>query len=97
MNDATPALFHCAAGKDRTGVLAALLLGAVGVTRDEIVDDFMASAPVLDEITAYLRRRPAYADVVLRLPPGTMDAEPAFIGDFLDAIESEYGDHRRPG
>jgi protein tyrosine/serine phosphatase len=91
VNDATPALFHCAAGKDRTGVLAALLLGAVGVTRDEIVDDFMASAPVLDEITAYLQRRPAYADVVLHFPPGTMDAEPAFIEDFLDAIESEHG------
>jgi protein-tyrosine phosphatase len=92
VDGATPAVFHCAAGKDRTGVVAALLLGAAGVTREAIVADFMASAPVLDEVTAYLQRRPAYADVVLRLPPGTMDAEPEFIGDFLDAVEREHGD-----
>lgn len=36
----TPILFHCAAGKDRTGVAAALLLFALGVERDEIYADF---------------------------------------------------------
>ena len=29
--DALPAVFHCAAGKDRTGLLAVLLLGSLGV------------------------------------------------------------------
>lgn len=38
-----PILFHCAAGKDRTGVAAALLLSALGVTRDAIYDDFLMS------------------------------------------------------
>ncbi|MQA14376.1 MAG: protein-tyrosine-phosphatase [Pseudonocardiaceae bacterium] len=36
-----PALVHCAAGKDRTGVLVAVLLRAAGVTRDAVVDDYL--------------------------------------------------------
>jgi hypothetical protein len=33
-------LFHCTAGKDRTGVLAALILGIVGASEDEIAEDY---------------------------------------------------------
>ena len=36
-----PALFHCTAGKDRTGLMAMLLLGALGVTNDDIVADYV--------------------------------------------------------
>ncbi len=35
-----PAVFHCAAGKDRTGMLAALLLLVLGVAQDDILDDY---------------------------------------------------------
>lgn len=44
----TPLLFHCAAGKDRTGVAAALLLCALGVERSAIYDDFMMSEQCFD-------------------------------------------------
>ena len=37
-------LVHCAAGKDRTGVVVALALDAAGVSRDAIISDYMASA-----------------------------------------------------
>ena len=37
---ARPLLFHCAAGKDRTGIAAAVLLGVLGVTDDVILDDY---------------------------------------------------------
>jgi protein-tyrosine phosphatase len=43
-----PAVFHCAAGKDRTGMLAALLLLVLGVAEDDILDDY--------ELTSYYRR-----------------------------------------
>ena len=36
----TPILFHCTAGKDRTGVAAALILKALGVSREDIVEDY---------------------------------------------------------
>ncbi len=38
---AFPALFHCAGGKDRTGVTCALILSVLGVARADIVEDFM--------------------------------------------------------
>lgn len=38
--DGLPALFHCHAGKDRTGVVAALVLLAVGVSDDDVLDDY---------------------------------------------------------
>jgi protein-tyrosine phosphatase len=48
----TPALVHCAIGKDRTGVLVALLLDAAGVDHDEIVADYARSgermAPIIE-------------------------------------------------
>ncbi|MCY1517790.1 Tyrosine-protein phosphatase [compost metagenome] len=39
-----PMVFHCAAGKDRTGFVAALLLSALGVPRDEINADYLLTA-----------------------------------------------------
>jgi protein-tyrosine phosphatase len=42
-----PVLFHCTAGKDRTGVLAALLLGIAGVPTQTIIDDYVLSARFL--------------------------------------------------
>ena len=38
--DGLPALFHCAAGKDRTGIAAALLLDVLGVDEETILDDY---------------------------------------------------------
>ena len=35
-----PAVYHCAGGKDRTGIISALLLGLAGVSRDVILDDY---------------------------------------------------------
>ena len=46
-------LFHCAAGKDRTGVAAAILLGLAGVDDETIVEDYAVTeqllAPLMDE------------------------------------------------
>jgi protein-tyrosine phosphatase len=47
--DRLPAVFHCHAGKDRTGIAAALLLEALGVEREAVLDDY--------ELTARYRRR----------------------------------------
>ncbi|MCK9519769.1 MAG: tyrosine-protein phosphatase [Dehalococcoidia bacterium] len=40
-------LFHCAAGKDRTGVAAALLLQLAGVGNADIIEDYTRSAELL--------------------------------------------------
>jgi hypothetical protein len=81
--DTGPALVHCAAGKDRTGVLVALVLDAVGVERDAVVADYALSAeriealfrrwtaasgePMPDDLTPHLPRAEAMAAVLARL------------------------------
>lgn len=39
-----PLVFHCAAGKDRTGFVAAMLLSALGVSREQILEDYLLTA-----------------------------------------------------
>lgn len=42
--EATPLIFHCRGGKDRTGWGAALILSVLGVSRDDVVKDYMKTA-----------------------------------------------------
>jgi protein-tyrosine phosphatase len=53
--DVLPAVFHCEAGCDRTGVLAAVLLGLLGVADDDICADYALTAPVMPFIGARVR------------------------------------------
>ncbi|MFB7907718.1 tyrosine-protein phosphatase [Kitasatospora sp. NPDC001309] len=50
-------LLHCAAGKDRTGLLTALLLDLLGVPADRIVEDYARTAEALPQIFANLAER----------------------------------------
>jgi protein tyrosine/serine phosphatase len=53
---------HCAAGKDRTGVVVALALAVAGVGHDEIVADYAMTADVIDALVAKLAASPTYAE-----------------------------------
>ena len=55
-------VMHCAAGKDRTGTVCALALAAVGVTREAIVADYVATGERLTPLLARLRASATYAD-----------------------------------
>jgi hypothetical protein len=74
-----PVLVHCAAGKDRTGVVVALLLRAAGVPRDEVLRDYQLTEP---HMTAVFARTPALATAadpthlqrLLGVPVEAMDA-----------------------
>ncbi|MDJ0343530.1 tyrosine-protein phosphatase [Streptomyces sp. H10-C2] len=48
----TPVVFHCASGKDRTGLLAALVLILLGVAEDDIVEDFALTELATDRLIA---------------------------------------------
>jgi protein-tyrosine phosphatase len=53
---------HCAAGKDRTGVVVALALAVAGVGHDDIVTDYAMTADVIDALVAKLAASPTYAE-----------------------------------
>jgi protein-tyrosine phosphatase len=86
---ALPLVFHCAAGKDRTGVLSALVLSCLGVGRDVIVDDYVQTAAGLELILERLRG-PASGYDLQGDPRVTIEA--ATMERFLDGLERRYGD-----
>ena len=54
--DAFPLVFHCIAGKDRTGVVAALTLSLLGVDDETIADDYALSEEAEPQAWAYYAR-----------------------------------------
>ena len=53
---------HCAAGKDRTGMIVAFALEVAGVERESIVADYAQTAEVIDALVAKLATSPTYAE-----------------------------------
>jgi protein-tyrosine phosphatase len=89
-----PCVFHCAAGKDRTGVISAILLGAVGVRDDIIVADYAATQQNLDAIVERLMSTEGYQTMLSALPPDTMHAEPETMIALLGRLRERYGSVR---
>ncbi len=93
--DATePALFHCAAGKDRTGLISAVVLGLLEVEEAQIVEDYVFTSRNLERIIERLRQTPSYRAVFDRLPPQTLHAKPDSMASFLGRVREAYGSMR---
>jgi hypothetical protein len=88
-----PAVFHCAAGKDRTGVLAALVLDIVGVERKVIVEDYALTATNLDSILVRQGRDPETAERMVAAPQ-LFTAESRTMEAFLDGLYEKHGGAR---
>ena len=84
-------LVHCAAGKDRTGVVVALALAAAGVRPQAVVADYAATGERIEAILNRLRRSPTYARDIDNLPAEAHRARPETMVAFLEQMESRYG------
>jgi len=89
-----PAVYHCAAGKDRTGVVSAVLLGLFGVPEDFVVADYAATQENLDRIVERLMASRSYREVLSALPPETLHAAPDTMLGLLQRLTGRYGSVR---
>lgn len=83
--ESTPLVFHCSAGKDRTGFAAALILSALGVSRDVVFQDYMLTNLLWKIDPLSMGDLPA--DVTAALGR----AEEAFLAAAYETIDTEFG------
>jgi protein-tyrosine phosphatase len=95
----TPLVFNCSAGKDRAGTAAALVLSALGVPRDIVVEDFALTNQVLNLREALLKHGRDLAmdrhTSLAKQPPevitAIVHADPEYIATALDTIDARHG------
>lgn len=88
--DALPALIHCTSGKDRTGFGVALLLSALGVSRDDIFSDYLDSNRAPRDIRFMLR-----ADVPAETAAALMRVRREYLDAAFDTIATHWTDTER--
>ena len=86
-----PVLFHCAAGKDRTGALAMVLGELAGVRRDALADDYAATNERLGGVDERLRRLPSYSSDLVDVPVEEMRCEPGVVPRLLGLLDQRHG------
>ena len=91
-----PVLIHCAAGKDRTGLLAALTHHVAGVADDDVIDDYLLT----NNEERFVRRGPRFAAIVEtatgRRPSDAairtaMGVEADYLATALAEMKGQYG------
>jgi protein-tyrosine phosphatase len=86
-----PVVFHCAAGKDRTGLTAALLLGALGVDDDVIAADYAISAEHMDELLLRHRARAEVSKEMAEVSESLFAAEASVMRAVLAEVRATHG------
>ena len=89
--DSGTTVVHCAAGKDRTGVVVALALSLAGVHRDAVVADYVASADRVAAVLARLQASPTYADELAHATPDDVRPVAGSMERFLDEVDRRWG------
>ena len=93
--DSLPAVFHCAAGKDRTGVLAALLLSSLGVDDAHICADYGLTQDAMRRSIAWSKvHRPELAERYATIPKAYLAADPRAMQIILAELAQRHGSVR---
>ena len=93
--DSLPAVFHCAAGKDRTGVLAALLLSSLGVDDAQICADYGLTQDAMQRTIAWSKvHRPELAERYATIPKAYLAADPRAMQIILAELAQRHGSVR---
>jgi protein-tyrosine phosphatase len=89
-----PLVFHCAAGKDRTGVLAALVLDILGVDPEAIVADYLITESRMELILGRYRSDPNFAERMAQIPASRFSVESPTMVRFLGELHDRFGGAR---
>jgi protein tyrosine/serine phosphatase len=84
-------LVHCAAGKDRTGVVVALALDAAGAPRSTIVADYLATDERIDAIMARLMSSPTYRSELEGHDPRAHAPVPGTMERVFELLDERFG------
>jgi protein-tyrosine phosphatase len=86
-----PLVFNCFLGKDRTGVVAALVLSCLGVKRSSIVEDYALTASRVVLIVEKLLGDTQLREEVAHNNPLLLGAREATMVDFLSEVDERFG------
>jgi protein-tyrosine phosphatase len=95
--DARAVLVHCAAGKDRTGFVSAMLLTALGVPHETILTDYLATngrysfdrlVSTRLRLVLHVDKLPEHADPALRV---LASVQPEFLAAAFEVLQKQYG------
>jgi protein tyrosine/serine phosphatase len=92
--EALPAVVHCAAGKDRTGVTVALVLSVAGASDDDIAAEYAAEPENILRVVERLRGLPSYGPAIDKQPPEAHLTPPEYMLRFLAELGRRYGGAR---
>ena len=89
-----PLVFHCSAGKDRTGAFAAILLDLLGVDRETIIEDYLLSEEFFDRLCVMFVKDREHHDMehieVSRLEP-LLRTHRSYLDVMFETIEAKHG------
>jgi len=88
---ATPTLVHCAAGKDRTGLVVAMTLEVAGVAREAVIADYLASEINNHRVNEMLSRSPRYRAHMTKVHPEFYEVHEFAITEYLESLDRDFG------
>jgi protein-tyrosine phosphatase len=86
-----PLVFHCAIGKDRTGILSAILLSILEIDDEMIIEDYTLSGPAVQKLRENMKKNHVDEEMVKRLPDYFWEAAPESMELFLSTLKKKYG------
>jgi protein-tyrosine phosphatase len=87
----TPAVFHCTAGKDRTGLLSAIVLSLLGVDEETVVADYALSGEAMGRLREKIIRKYPESETLLNNLDQVFSAHPTKMENLLAYLRQHYG------
>lgn len=92
-----PMVFNCSAGKDRAGTAAALILSALGVARETVIEDYLLTNQTLNRAVFVARdpndgREASLSNEAMDVAAVVLAADALYIESALEAIDAQHGD-----